>query len=338
MLYPLVRRLLFLLDTEVAHKSTLKTLKFLDQIKLLKVLVNKIPSRPCKIMDINFEHPIGLAAGFDKNGEYINCLATLGFSHIEIGTVTPKPQPGNPIPRLFRLTNAEAIINRMGFNNNGVDVLIHNVKASKYQGILGINIGKNADTQLENAIDDYQHCLNTVYPYASYVVVNISSPNTPGLRNLQNTEYLNRLIFTLKHQQDQLANQYNKYVPLVFKIAPDLSFEDLKHMAHSFSEYRIDGIIATNTTVSREGVLGEKFANEQGGLSGKPLFNRATRTLEQMNQLVSGKIPIIASGGILSLEDAQQKMDSGASLLQIYTGFVYKGPYLIYDCAKNLEM
>lgn len=337
MFYPIVRQLLFLLDPEFAHHVSLNTLRTLAQIKLLKKLVKKIPPRPCKIMNLDFDHPVGIAAGFDKNGEFIDTLAALGFSHIEIGTVTPKPQLGNIRPRLFRIPQAQALINRMGFNNRGVDQLISNVKASKYRGILGINIGKNATTPIENAIDDYQHCFAKVYPYASYVVVNISSPNTPGLRDLQSAEHLNHLLFKLKHQQDQLSDQYRRYVPLVIKISPDLSFEELKDMANTFIEYKIDGIIATNTTTSRDGLSGLKHANEQGGLSGKPLSHKATAILQQLNQLIAGQIPIFASGGILSAEDAQQKMDGGASLLQLYTGFIYKGPSLIYDCVKNLN-
>lgn len=337
MFYPLIRSLLFLLDPEVAHRFSLSSLRMLDQINLLQFLVKKIPARPCKVMNLSFEHPVGIAAGFDKNGEYIAALGRLGFSHIEIGTVTPKPQLGNVRPRLFRLTEQQALINRMGFNNRGVEEVINCVKKTQYRGILGINIGKNATTPLENAVDDYQYCLEKVYRYASYVVLNISSPNTPGLRNLQSIEHLNLLLFKLKRQQHELTNEHRKYVPLVIKISPDLEFDDLKQMVNAFCEYKVDAIIATNTTTLREGVYGSKFANEQGGLSGKPLFNRATQILEDLNRLVAGQIPLIASGGILTPQDAQKKMDAGASLIQLYTGFIYKGPRLISDIVTDLN-
>jgi dihydroorotate dehydrogenase len=290
-----------------------------------------MPSAPCTIMGLNFPNPVGLAAGMDKNGEYIDSLAALGFGFIEVGTVTPRPQPGNPLPRLFRLPKAQALINRMGFNNKGVDELVKNVKKTHFSGILGINIGKNFDTPLEKAADDYLICLHKVYAVADYVTVNISSPNTPGLRQLQQEDELARLLKTLKQAQQQLTKEHNKYVPLVVKIAPDLSEVELTSIANKLLEYNIDGVIATNTTLSRIGV--EKFphANEKGGLSGAPLLAPTTKIVQYLNVTLQNKIPIIAAGGVMSAANAVEKFTAGASLVQIYTGLIYKGPTLVKE-------
>lgn len=328
MIYTLLRSLLFLLPPETAHKLTLKSLTFLYKIPFFH---KKTPDSTSgkTVMGLQFKNPIGLGAGLDKNGQYIDPLATLGFGFIEIGTITPKPQSGNPKPRLFRVSKAEALINRMGFNNQGVDALIENIKKSKYRGILGINIGKNASTPIENAADDYVFCLEKVYPYASYITVNISSPNTPGLRQLQNRNDLNNLLDILKKAQKNCTNIYKKYVPLVIKISPDLNTQELKNIAENLLAHNIDGVIATNTTLSREAIIDFPFAHETGGLSGKPLFNHSLEIVQQLHQYLGDKIPIIACGGISSKEDVKKMQDAGASLIQIYTGLIYKGPALI---------
>ncbi len=308
-------------------------MKSLEQIGLLNHFITKAASTPRKLLGLTFENPVGLAAGLDKNGDYIDVLGSLGFGFIEIGTVTPKPQSGNPKPRMFRLEKDQAIINRMGFNNKGVDHLVGQVKKKKYQGVLGINIGKNATTAIENAIQDYLYCLDKVYAHASYITINISSPNTPGLRSLQGTEHLTSMLGELKKRQDQLANQHNKYVPLIIKISPDLNSQEIIDMAGAFLENKIDGIIATNTTLDRIN-LNSIYANESGGLSGQPLFDKSTQVLSQLKKLVNGQIPIIASGGIMSADQAKTKIEAGADLVQLYTGFIYQGPSLIAECCK----
>jgi dihydroorotate dehydrogenase len=338
MLYPILRNFLFYLDPELAHSVTLNTLKIVDQVKLLKLFIKKIPIQPVKVMGFTFPNPIGLAAGLDKNGDYIDCLAKLGFGFLEIGTITPRPQTGNPKPRLFRIQQAQALINRMGFNNKGVEYLLAQLQCTKYRGILGINIGKNAATPIEQALDDYIICLRKVYAYASYVTINISSPNTPGLRNLQNKEYLEQLLTQLKQEQLSLANQYGKYVPLVIKIAPDLIEEEIKTVADAFCAYAIDAVIATNTTISRENVVGMKYGDEQGGLSGKPLSDKATQVVTSLKQhLGSCHIPIIASGGVMSANNVEQKIKAGADLVQLYTGLIYAGPGLIYESVTKFK-
>ena len=331
MLYSLFRPLLFTLPPETASHLTLKTLKTFHPLKLTKLLFGKIPSSPCTVMGLNFPNPVGLAAGLDKNAEYIDSLADLGFGFLEVGTVTPRPQTGNPQPRLFRLPTAQALINRMGFNNQGVDKLLENVQKARFSGILGINIGKNFDTPLENAMEDYLIGLRKVYAYADYVVVNISSPNTPGLRQLQQGEELDCLLNALKKAQQELANQHNKYVPLVIKIAPDLDEKELTVIADKLLEYNIDGVIATNTTISRKGLENLPHANEKGGLSGAPLSIRSTEIVQQLSTKLQGKIPIIAAGGVMDSKDALKKRQAGASLVQIYTGLIYKGPALIKE-------
>ena len=285
-------------------------------------------------MGLDFPNPIGLAAGLDKNGEYINALATFGFGFIEIGTVTPRPQSGNLKPRLFRITQANAIINRLGFNNDGVDAVVQNIEKANYQGILGINIGKNYDTPMEKACDDYLECMRKVYCYASYIVINISSPNTPNLRVLQNSEELDHLLSTLKSEQIKLTNEYGKYTPLVVKIAPDLNSSQVISIATLLIKHKIDGVIATNSTLSRGEV--ENFSNskESGGLSGSPLTKTATNIIRQLHAVLKGTVPIIGVGGIMCASDAQEKIDAGASLIQIYTGLIYQGPELVRDAVK----
>lgn len=287
-------------------------------------------------MGIEFPNPVGLAAGLDKNGAYIDALASQGFGFIEIGTITPRPQPGNPHPRLFRLPKAKAIINRMGFNNDGVDKLIENVKAAKFKGVLGINIGKNANTPVEKAVDDYLICLEKVYNYASYITVNISSPNTKNLRSLQSGDALTELLETLKNRQLELAQEHQHYVPLVLKVAPDLEAEDIAFIAKQLLQYKIDGLIVTNTTLSREGVEGLEHAEEAGGLSGAPVFEKSTACLAAFAEELKGQIPLIGVGGILSGADALAKKKAGASLVQVYSGLIYTGPELVKDCVAAL--
>ena len=285
-------------------------------------------------MGLDFPNPIGLAAGLDKNGEYINALAAFGFGFIEIGTVTPRPQPGNLKPRVFRIIQANAIINRLGFNNDGVDAVIQNIEKANYQGILGINIGKNYDTPMEKACDDYLECMRKVYCYASYIVINISSPNTPNLRALQNTEELDHLLSTLKSEQTKLEKDYGKYTPLVVKVAPDLDSTQVKSIAMLLIKHKIDGVIATNSTLSRGEVENLPNSKETGGLSGSPLTKTATNIIRQLHAVLQGAVPIIGVGGIMCASDAQEKIDAGASLVQIYTGLIYQGPELVRDAVK----
>ena len=334
MLYSLARPLLFSLAPERAHELTLSLLKSAHRMGMMR---QSIAAKPVTCMGIQFPNPVGLAAGLDKNGAYIDALAGLGFGFIEIGTITPRPQAGNPHPRLFRLVEAKAIINRMGFNNDGVDKLVENVKASKFKGILGINIGKNADTPVENAVDDYLICLEKVYNYASYVTVNISSPNTKNLRSLQSGDALTELLETLRKRQLELAEEHQHYVPLVLKVAPDLSAEDIEFIAKQLLQFKIDGLIVTNTTLSREGVENLKYADEAGGLSGPPVFEKSTACLAAFSKALDGQIPLIGVGGILSGEQALAKQDAGANLVQIYSGLIYTGPTLIKDCVDALK-
>ena len=329
MLYSLARPLLFALAPERAHELTLS---MLDKAHKLGLMHQQVPAKPVMCMGIEFPNPVGLAAGLDKNGAHIDALAAQGFGFIEIGTVTPRPQSGNPQPRLFRIPEAKAIINRMGFNNDGVDQLIENVKAAKFKGILGINIGKNADTPVENAVSDYLICLEKVYNYASYITVNISSPNTKNLRSLQSGDALTELLETLKKRQLELSAEYNHYVPLVLKVAPDLTAEDIQFIATQLLHFKIDGLIVTNTTLSRDGVENLPNGNESGGLSGAPVFEKSTECLKQFAQVLNGQIPLIGVGGILSGDQAVAKQQAGASLVQIYSGLIYTGPVLVKDC------
>ncbi len=329
MLYSLARPLLFSLAPERAHELTLSLLKSSYNMGMMR---QNVAAKPVTCMGIEFPNPVGLAAGLDKNGAYIDALAAQGFGFIEIGTITPLPQAGNPHPRLFRLPKAKAIINRMGFNNDGVDQLVENVKAAKFKGILGINIGKNAVTPVEKAVDDYLICLEKVYNYASYVTVNISSPNTKNLRSLQSGDALTELLETLKKRQLELAQQYQHYVPLVLKVAPDLQAEDIQFIAQQLLKFKIDGLIVTNTTLSREGVEGLEHAEETGGLSGAPVFEKSTACLAAFSKLLQGQIALIGVGGILSGADAVAKKQAGASLVQVYSGLIYTGPKLVKDC------
>ncbi|MCO8091225.1 quinone-dependent dihydroorotate dehydrogenase [Acinetobacter pseudolwoffii] len=333
MLYSLARPLLFSLAPERAHELTLSLLKSSHKMGLMR---QNIAAKPVTCMGIEFPNPVGLAAGLDKNGAYIDALAGQGFGFIEIGTITPRPQAGNPHPRLFRLPQAKAIINRMGFNNDGVDQLVENVKAAKFKGILGINIGKNADTPVEKAVDDYLICLEKVYNYASYITVNISSPNTKNLRSLQSGDALTELLETLKKRQLELAQEYQHYVPLVLKVAPDLDNSDIAFIAKQLLQFKIDGLIVTNTTLSREGVDGLEHAEEVGGLSGAPVFEKSTACLAAFAAVLKGQIPLIGVGGILSGADAAAKKQAGASLVQVYSGLIYTGPKLVKDCVDAL--
>jgi dihydroorotate dehydrogenase len=329
-MYALIRPLLFRLDPETAHALTLKGLAVGGP--LVSRTLPKTPVCPKEVLGMLFPNPVGLAAGMDKNGEAINGLAALGFGFIEIGTVTPRPQPGNLRPRLFRLPEAQAIINRMGFNNAGVDAVVENVKRSSYHGILGINIGKSFDTPVERAAEDYVLCLRKVYPHASYVAVNVSSPNTANLRDLQGPEALGDLIGRLRAEREKLADRHGRHVPLAVKVAPDLDAEQIRAMAEVFRTQRVDAVIATNTTVSRDGVSGLPHGQEAGGLSGRPLREKSTAILRAFLDALAGEIPLIGVGGISSGADAQEKLKAGASLVQLYTGLVYGGPGLISEC------
>ncbi len=335
-LYPLLRPLLFSLDPETAHEVTLKLLKLAHISGLGKLIYPTIDNKPVKVMGLDFKNPVGLAAGMDKNGDYIAALGALGFGFVEIGTVTPRPQPGNPKPRLFRLPEHQAIINRMGFNNSGVDHLLGQIKKSSYSNILGINIGKNFDTPIENAVDDYLIGLRKAYTSASYITINISSPNTKNLRQLQQGDEIKALIAALKEEQLKLQQEHGAYVPLAIKIAPDLTDDEITHIAGLLLEFEIDGVIATNTTIARDKIAGHPLAQEAGGLSGAPVKDQATHVVRGLAAECQGKIAIIAVGGILNVEDAQEKLQAGASLVQIYSGMIYRGPQLIEDIVKSL--
>ncbi|GAA5116995.1 quinone-dependent dihydroorotate dehydrogenase [Alloalcanivorax gelatiniphagus] len=331
MLYRLARPLLFSLSAEQAHDLTLDLLRR----GAGRLLPGAPPAKPVAVMGLSFPNPVGLAAGLDKNGDCIDGLAELGFGFLEVGTVTPRPQPGNPKPRLFRLPEADAIINRMGFNNHGVDALVANVRASRYQGVLGINIGKNKDTPVERAVDDYLLCQEKVHALASYLVVNVSSPNTPGLRSLQHGEALDGLLGTLREAQTRLDQQNGKRVPLVIKIAPDNSEQELAAMAEAFVRHGIDGVCVGNTTLERPGVERLTHGGEQGGLSGAPLKPIADRALETMARALDGRLPIIGVGGIQSDADALDKQRLGADLVQVYSGLIYRGPGLVREIVRG---
>lgn len=336
-MYQLIRHLLFRLDPETAHDLSLNGLRLVGRGPIGRYCGKHVPESPHTVMGIEFPNPVGLAAGLDKNADYLDALGALGFGFIEVGTVTPRPQPGNPKPRLFRLPEAQALINRLGFNNKGVDHLVERVQGSHYRGVLGINIGKNFDTPLDRAAEDYLLCLRKVYPYAHYVTVNISSPNTPGLRDLQYGEPLQALLQTLRHEQAKLAQAHRRYVPLAVKIAPDLSDEDIPVICQALVANGIDAVIATNTTLSRRGVERLPHAAETGGLSGAPLARRATAVVHKLKECLQGRLPIIAVGGILGAQDARAKIQAGASLVQLYTGLIYRGPGLIREVAAALR-
>ena len=334
-MYSLARRVLFRLSPEVSHELSMDMLGAASRLKLLSLLSGKIPSTPCKVMGLTFPNIVGMAAGFDKDGDYIDILGQLGFGFVEVGTVTPKPQPGNPEPRLFRLPEQEALINRMGFNNKGVDYLVSKIRDRRYSGILGVNIGKNKNTPLENAVDDYLVCLRKVYPWTDYVAINLSSPNTPDLRKLQFGDALKQLLLALKKEQLYLKSVHGCYVPLAVKIAPDLSYEEIDQIAKTLLDTGIDGVIATNTTASRNMLAGIELAAEEGGLSGAPMCYMATEVIKRLAATLKEKIPIIGVGGIMTADDAITKLEAGASLVQLYTGFIYKGPRLIKRIVKQ---
>ncbi len=333
MLYEFARPFLFALDAETAHDLTLAGLRTAQALHL-PVACAAPAGQPVRVMGLEFPNRIGLAAGLDKNGECIEGLAALGFGHIEIGTVTPRPQAGNPKPRLFRLPLRQAIINRMGFNNHGVDALVTNVKRSAYQGILGINIGKNFDTPIERAADDYLACLRKVYACASYVTVNISSPNTKNLRQLQGESELDGLLGPLKREQEALAQQHGRHVPLTLKIAPDLDEAQTLIIADALKRHRIDAVIATNTTISREGVEHLAHADEAGGLSGAPVFEKSTSVLGALSRALGNEIPLIGVGGVMNGKSARAKLEAGAQLVQLYTGLIYRGPVLVKEAIE----
>ena len=339
MFYPLLRRLFFTLDPETAHGIGMTGVGLLNLAGATCLLASPVPPDPVQVMGLSFPNPVGLAAGLDKNGDHIDALAALGFGAIEIGTVTPRPQPGNPRPRLFRIPERQAIINRMGFNNDGVDKLLANVAAAQFPrggGILGINIGKNFDTPIDKAADDYLTCLDRVYDAASYVTVNISSPNTKNLRELQRDDALDALLGGLKRAQARLADRHGRYVPLALKIAPDLDEAQIQGIADLLRQHRMDAVIATNTTVTRAGVDGLPNAEQAGGLSGAPLLAMSTAVVRKLSAALAGELPIIAVGGIMSGADAAAKIAAGASLVQLYTGFIYRGPALVAEAAAAI--
>ncbi|EGU39510.1 dihydroorotate dehydrogenase 2 [Vibrio ichthyoenteri ATCC 700023] len=336
MLYRLARTGFFQLDAEKAHDLAIENFKRFNGTPLDLFYRQQLPHRPVECMGLTFRNPVGLAAGLDKNGECIEAFDAMGFGFIEVGTVTPRPQSGNDKPRLFRLLDAEGIINRMGFNNLGVDNLIENVKKAKFDCVLGINIGKNKDTPIEKGTEDYLICMEKVYQYAGYIAVNISSPNTPGLRSLQYGEALDELLSSLKEKQAELAKEHDKYVPLALKIAPDLSDDEISQICQSLIANGIDGVIATNTTLDRSIVEGMKSANEAGGLSGRPVQLRSTEVVRRLHQELGDKLPIIGVGGIDSYVAAKEKMMTGAQLVQVYTGFIYHGPGLVKEIVKNI--
>ncbi|SIS46468.1 dihydroorotate oxidase A [Thalassolituus maritimus] len=334
--YSLARQFLFMMDGETSHDLGLKMLGRAEKLGVLGLLAKKVQDQPVIVAGITFPNPVGLAAGLDKNGDYIDAFARLGFGFIEIGTITPRPQPGNPKPRLFRLPEERAIINRMGFNNKGVDHLVEQVKKAKFKGVLGINIGKNFDTAVEEATSDYLICLEKVYQYATYITVNISSPNTPGLRTLQYGDALRDLLMPLKARQAELAKEHG-YKPIFVKIAPDMEDAEIDTVAQTLLDCEIDGVIATNTTLSREGVEGSKHGSEAGGLSGAPVTDLSTMTIERLCGVLGDRLPVIGVGGILEGEDAVDKVRAGASLVQVYSGFIYRGPELIGECVRSLS-
>jgi len=336
MLYRLARTGFFQLDAEKAHDLAIQNFKRFQGTPVDLFYRQQLPDRPVECMGLTFKNPVGLAAGLDKNGECIDAFGAMGFGFVEVGTVTPKAQPGNDKPRLFRLTQAEGLINRMGFNNAGVDNLVANVKSSSFDGILGINIGKNKETPIEHGSDDYLICMEKTYQYAGYIAVNISSPNTPGLRTLQYGEALDELLADLKTKQKELEKVHGKYVPLALKIAPDLSDEEIIQICDSLVRHNIDGVIGTNTTLDRSLVKGMKYANEDGGLSGRPIQLRSTEVIRSLYSELGDRIPIIGVGGIDSYISAKEKMMAGAKLVQVYSGFIYHGPNLVRNIVKNI--
>jgi dihydroorotate dehydrogenase len=336
MLYGLARPLLFLLDPETAHELTLPSVRLLQRFGCAGLPGKAIPATPVKAMGLEFPNPLGLAAGLDKHGEFIDAVAAFGFGFLEIGGVTPLPQPGNPRPRVFRIPEREAIINRLGFNSVGVDRFVENVRRARYDGILGVNLGKNKDTPLERTADDYIACLEKVYPIATYATVNVSSPTTKNLRQLQGTGELGAILAQVTKARDRLARAHKRRMPLAVKIAPDLDDEQIAGIAQALVEFGLDAVIATNTTTSRAGVKGVPHGDEEGGLSGAPLRALSTAVIRKLAAALKGGIPIVGSGGIMSAADAREKLDAGATLLQLYTGLVYRGPGLVREIVEGL--
>jgi dihydroorotate dehydrogenase len=336
-MYDILRPLLFKLDAETAHRATLYALGVAQRSNFAHWIAKPPADLPTKVFGITFPNPVGLAAGLDKNAEHLDALDALGFGFIEVGTVTPKPQSGNDRPRLFRLPRHEAIINRMGFNNAGVDALVRNVRRSSYHGVLGINIGKNKDTPNEKAVSDYLLCLTRVYELASYVTVNISSPNTQGLRDLQEEATLRRFISVLREAQERLGSQHGRRKPMLLKIAPDLGEAELDAIAEVLLHTGIDGVVCSNTTIDHAAVADDPHGNEVGGLSGKPLFDRSTAVLAGMRRRLQGRVPLIGVGGILDGSDAAEKLEMGASLVQLYSGLIYRGPPLVAECVNEIR-
>ena len=336
MFYRLARSIFFQLDPEKAHDLAIHSFSSLTNTPLDFFYRQTLPLRPVTVMGLQFKNPVGLAAGLDKNGECIDAFGAMGFGFVEIGTVTPRAQAGNDKPRLFRVKPAEGIINRMGFNNLGVDALVENVKKSNFDGVLGINIGKNKDTPIEKGSEDYLICMDKVYPHADYIAANISSPNTPDLRSLQFGDALDELLAALKTRQGELASQHGKYVPLVLKIAPDMTEEEIIQVANAVKKHQIDGVIATNTTVDKSIIDGLSHSNETGGLSGRPLQNKSTEIIRKLYAVLGDEIPIIGVGGVDSPIAAREKMAAGAKLVQVYSGFIYHGPGLIKNIVTHL--
>jgi dihydroorotate dehydrogenase len=336
MLYRAVRPLLFALEPETAHSLTLRALDCLERLGVASIAADRASPSPTRVMGLDFPNPVGLAAGLDKDGEHIDGLAALGFGFIEIGAVTPLPQAGNPGPRLFRLPEAEALVNRLGFNSRGADAVVDNLRRARYRGVLGVNIGRNAGTPNDRAHEDYAACLRKVYPHASFVTANVSSPNTQDLRELQRSDELDRFLAALVAERDRLAAQHGKRVPLAVKVSPDLDDAGIAAVADRVAARGIDAVIATNTTVSREGVEHLPAARQQGGLSGAPLRRRATSVVATLRRSLPAGVAIIGVGGIASAADAREKLDAGASLVQLYTALVYKGPRLVGEIVRGL--
>jgi dihydroorotate dehydrogenase len=335
-MYSHIRDLLFKLDAETSHEFSLDLIGAAERLQLINLCLPTIAANPVEVMGITFPNPVGLAAGLDKNGDYFNALGAMGFGFVEIGTITPKPQAGNPKPRLFRIPEAQAIINRMGFNNKGVDHLVAQVKRRRFKGVLGINIGKNATTPVENAADDYVICMQKTYAHADYITVNVSSPNTQGLRDLQFGDSLNRLLETIKKEQVKLQAEHGRYVPVAVKIAPDMDSDAVAQVAQSLLAQGIDGVIATNTTIGREGVEDYKTSVETGGLSGLPVRDKSTCVIRALYAELGEKLPIIGVGGITDGASAAEKIKAGAKLVQVYSGFIYRGPALIRESAEAI--
>ena len=334
-MYRYIRSFLFLLNPELAHHISMKGLKLACFFGLIRG--KNISSKPIMIMGLKFPNRIGLAAGLDKNAEYITSLSKLGFGFIEVGTVTPRSQPGNSRPRSFRLIKEEGIINRFGFNNVGIDKFIENIKKANFKGVLGINIGKNFDTPIDKAVDDYLICFRKAYRYAGYIAINISSPNTKNLRHLQNDKYLEILLKSLKNEQKILHKKFKKLVPFVVKVSPDNSSKQLNSIAKLLLKYKVNGVIATNTTIDRKGILNSKYSMEEGGLSGAPLNKKSTNVIKHLNKRLNGRIPIIGVGGIITADDGVEKIKNGASLIQIYTGLIFRGHELVNELRKAIR-